>query len=145
MADAVTSRVIYESKELYVAKFTGISDATGESAVIKVDKSTLLALDEAEPASLDILRVEIAVATYTTFRILWDHTVADLAVIVPVLSSFPTAFDFQRDYRIPGLPDGGRGLKDPRTAGGAGDILFTTSATAGGVYDVTLWLRKSPD
>jgi hypothetical protein len=36
------------------------------------------------------------------------------------------------------------GLKDPRSAGGTGDILLTTAGTTSGqTYDITLWLRKN--
>ena len=41
MADAVTTQVLQDGEHLYVAKFTNISDGTGESKVTKVDVSAL--------------------------------------------------------------------------------------------------------
>ena len=41
MADAVTTQVLEDGERLYIAKFTDISDGTGESAVLKIDVSTL--------------------------------------------------------------------------------------------------------
>ena len=42
MADAVTTIVTNNGAKNYQARFTNISDGTGESAVIKIDKSTLV-------------------------------------------------------------------------------------------------------
>ena len=41
MADAVTTQVLQDGERLYIAKFTNISDGTGESEVTKVDVSGL--------------------------------------------------------------------------------------------------------
>lgn len=139
MADAVASNVLSNGREYYGIHLTNISDATGESAVIKVDKSTLLASDGAEPASLDIVSARWNIQGMASVRILWDHTTDDVAL---VLSG--SGYD---DFS--GLPDADKtpkGLADPRSAGGTGDILLTTNgAISGGTYDITLWLRKSPD
>ena len=41
MADAVASQTILDGERLFIAKFTNISDGTGETGVIKIDVSTL--------------------------------------------------------------------------------------------------------
>jgi len=141
MADAVTTNVIDQTPDHYVVHLTNIGDGTGESAVIKVDKSTLIASDLAEPASLDIQQVRWAIQGFTSVRILWDHATDDVALVL-----CGSGYD---DFR--GLDSGApprarlEGLKDPRSAGGAGDILLTTNGgSSGATYDITLWLRKNP-
>jgi len=41
MADAVATQVILDGERLYIAKFTNISDGTGETGALKIDVSTL--------------------------------------------------------------------------------------------------------
>ena len=41
MADAVTTQVLQDGERQYIAKFTNLSDGTGESKVTKIDVSTL--------------------------------------------------------------------------------------------------------
>ena len=41
MVDAVSSQVLQDGERQYIAKFTNISDGTGESKVTKIDVSTL--------------------------------------------------------------------------------------------------------
>ena len=40
MADLVASQTILDGERLYIAKFTNISDGTGETAVVKINVST---------------------------------------------------------------------------------------------------------
>lgn len=139
MADAVAVRVIGQTKDHIVVHCTNVSDGTGEADVAKVDKSTLVARDGAEPASLDIEAIAWA-CDGMTVRIEWDHTTDDLAMAV----SGRGYIDFRgKDLDI--VPTDCR-LKDPRSTGGTGDILFTTVGhTSGDTYNVTLWLRKMAD
>jgi hypothetical protein len=142
MADAVATRVIEQTATHYIAHFTNISDGTGESAVVKVDKSALTnATDGAEAGSLDIEKV-VWCCDGMQVRILWDHTADDLALAL----SGSGSLDFKGDRNtIPGKSNMG-GLKDPRSTGGTGDILFTTNGhTAGDTYNITLFLRKNPE
>lgn len=141
MADAVATHVICNTNTHYVVHLVNYSDGTGESAVVKVDKSTLLATDGAEPAALEIEAVRWNVQGFTSVRILWDHTTDDLALALSGSGQevFKMA-DNDPGYKAP------FGLKDPRSTGGTGDILLTTAGTtAGNSYDITLWLRKNPD
>ena len=139
MADAVAVRKIFETPNHYVVHCTNISDGTGESAVTKIDKSAIdNANDDAEPASLDIEKVAWA-CDGMAVKIYWDHTTDDLALAL----SGSGCVDFRED-----LDDFKRAgsLKDPRSTGGTGDIVFTTSGhTSGDTYNITLWLKKSAD
>ena len=140
MADAVTVRTIGETKHHLIVHLTNVSDGTGESAVAKVDKSTFVASDGAEPASLDIETVRWNVQGFTSVKLLWDHNTDDVAL---VLAS--SGFEDFRGSDLDLVP-GNSALKDPRSTGGSGDLLLTTAGTtSGNTYDITLTLRKAPD
>lgn len=150
MADAVTTNVIKNSATHYIVHLTNISDGTGESAVIKVDKSALLASDGAEPASLDIDQVRWSVQGFASVRILWDHTTDDVALVLAG-NGYDTFRHISGNDVLPvnsfanGSTDNSEGLLDPRSAGGTGDILLTTNGgSSSSSYDITLWLRKNP-
>lgn len=138
MADAVTSTIV-DARDVMMVHLTNISDSTGESAVTKVDKSTYTASDGAEPASLDILAVRWNIQGFASVRILWDHTTDDLALALSG-SGYDDFENGPQGVRTP------KGLADPRSSGDTGDIKLTTNGGASGsTYDITLWLRKSPD
>ena len=140
MADAVATRVIGETREVYIVHLTNVSDGTGEADVIKVDKSTLLASDGAEPAALDIERVAWNCEGMAV-RVEFDHDVDDLVLAL----SGHGDIDFRGSDAQGGTPSL-CSLKDPRTTGGTGDLLVTTVGhTSGDTYNVTLWLRKRSD
>lgn len=131
MADAVTTIVTNNGAKNYQARFTNISDGTGESAVIKIDKSTLVNEMGLEPAKLNIARVQWSIQGFSSVRILWDHTTDDTAEVLASGNGF-------KDYQDTNI------LVDPGSAGGTGDILFTTAgAVSGATYDITLWCVKS--
>ena len=138
MVDAVTSNVALNNRNVYVIHLTNISDGTGEAAVIKVDKSTLLDANAAEPAALDIISCRWSIQGFASVRILWDHTTDDLA-----LALAGSGYDEFGDAKIGVNVIAGRALPDPRSAGGAGDILLTTNgAVSGATYDITLVCLK---
>jgi len=141
MADTVAVHKLAETATHYVVHLTNISDGTGEAAVAKVDKSTLLASDGAEPASLDIEKV-IWNCDGMAARILWDHTTDSFAFAL----SGSGAMDFRSgEHGLNTVPAPGL-LADPRAAGDTGDILLTTTGhTAGDTYNIILVLRKQPD
>lgn len=140
MSDAVTTNVLRDDRSHYIAHFTNVSDGTGESAVVKVDKSAIgVALDGAEAASLDIEKIKWNCVGMAV-RVLWDHTTDDLATILDGSGEI--------DFKGGGVGKVSSGdvLRDPRSAGGAGDVLFTTIGhSSGDTYQVTIWLRKQPD
>lgn len=142
-ADSVATHVIKDAKYQYVVHLTNVSDGTGETNVVKVDKSTLTAADGAEPAAIDIEQVEWNIQGFSYVQMLWDHGTADLTALVLNGSGYK---DFRNnDGGILGFA-GGFALNDPRTNGGTGDLmLFTGDADSGDSYDITVWIRKQPD
>jgi len=128
MADTVDSKVVYSGRR-YALHLTNVSDATGESAVTKVDISTL-ADPHGTVATYSVVdRIEYNIQGFTSVRLLWDHTAPDEIAVLPTGSGV-------MDWSVVG------GNVDPRTAGGTGDVLLTTAgAVSGATYDITLWLR----
>lgn len=125
MADAVTSQTAFSGTKRVVMAFTNTSDGTGESAVQKVDISTL----PGAPSAVKIEKV-----WYNTFgmavKILFDHTTDDTGMVLQG--------DGYMDFTKFG------GLKDPASTGGTGDILFTTVGhTLGDTYNIVLQLGLS--
>lgn len=138
MADAVTTITLSNSPERIGVHLTSISDGTGESAVIKVDKSTLTSTLGTEPASLDIEDIRWAIQGMTSVRLLWDHTTDDVAMCL-------TGSGYDQFIAGAGGDYPPKGLADPRSSGGTGDLLLTTNgAVSGATYDITIWLRKTP-
>ena len=131
MPDAVTTNVQLNGARNYQATFTNISDASGESAVIKISKAGLVNELGKQPSRLNIVRVQWSINGFSSVRILWDHTTDDTAMVLATGQGFHDFGD--------SAP-----LADPNSAGGTGDILFTTAgATVGATYDITLWVRKA--
>lgn len=129
MADSVNTNVLFNGSRKYVVRITNISDGTGESAVVKVDKSTLTGPNGAEPSKFVVEEIEWSIAGFTNVALHFNHTTPDM---LDVLSG-----SGYKDYRDAG------GLVDPASAGGTGDItLTTTGAYSGATYDITLFLRK---
>jgi hypothetical protein len=128
MADTVDSLTVFNGKRKLIVRLTNASDGTGESAVIKVDKSTFTGPNGLEPSRLVVERI-VGTADGMQVRLFWDHTTDDE---IAFLSG-----QFDQDWRDSG------GLVDPASAGGTGDILLTTSGhTSGDSYSLTLYLRK---
>ena len=129
MADAVKTNVLFNSPNKHVVQILSLSDGTGESAVIKVDKSTLTGNNGLEPTELRIDKIEgdcvgMDVLLYA------DHTTD---VIIARLGGVGR---FKRDFRdIGGLHTSG--------AGDTGDITLTTTGhSAGDSYDIVIYMTK---
>lgn len=139
MADTVTSIVVLDDATHHIVHLTCLSDGTGESNVVKVDKSALaVARDGAEAGSLDIETVRWNVQGFTHVLLEWDHDTDDTALRL--------AGSGYEDFREGSTNVLNPSLKDPRSTGGAGDILLSTSgAVSGATYDITLRLRKNAD
>lgn len=132
MTDAVTSQVVYRHNNRYVLHLTSVSDGTGESAVIKADRSGLTILGQSPAVAVGhmaIARVHGFVNGLTYVQLLWEHTTDDVAVTLG-----PGNFDLDfRDYN---------GVHDPQSSGGTGDLVLTTVGSDNGdVYDITIDLR----
>lgn len=129
MPDVVTADYIYNGQRRKILHLTGISDGTGESAVIKADISTLTFNGGTVPTYTVVDMIDYNIQGYASVRLYWDHTTDDEIAILP-------AGVGTLDWNAIG------GQIDPKTAGGTGDILMTTNgATAGDTYDITLYIR----
>jgi hypothetical protein len=126
----VVDTIVLETTNVYrKIRITNVSDSTGESAVIKVDKSALVDVHGLEPRRLIIMYVKWAIQGFASVRLNFDHSTDDEGLVLPVGSG-------ERDY----FSDGG--LKDPLSAGGTGDLLLTTNGGASGsTYDIVLHVR----
>lgn len=128
MADAVVTTVLNSDPRIYAVHLTNICDGTGESAVVKVDRSTLLTSAGAEPNRLVIRSCRWAVQGFTSVRILWDAATDDVAMLLT-----NNGYD---NFTSVG------GLRDPRSTTNVGDILLTTNGNvSGATYDITLVLE----
>ena len=138
MADAVTSQIIGDnvSAKNILVKLTNISDGTGESAVAKVDVSTLAKSRNGDACS----RVNIEEIYYDIFGmrvdLLWN---ASSNVICKVLGSNGThTSSGYMDFRDFG------GLTNNAGSGVNGDLLLTTTGhTSGDHYTIILKLSKT--
>lgn len=126
MADAVSSQTLVDSERYTVMKFTNLSDGTGESAVTKVDVSTL----SGAPTAVKINRIWYDVSGMAV-TILWDAT-SDVRCLE--LGSNTGEMDF-RDFG---------GLINNGGSGVTGDIQFTTTGhSSGDSYTIILEMAKS--
>jgi hypothetical protein len=132
MADNVTSQTILDGERLFIAKYTNISDGTGETAVNKVIVANLA------PNSFNLAcnGVKINKIWMTVHgmevRILWDASTDLLAW--QATSNGPYLMDFSFFGGIP----------NNAGAGKTGNIAFTThSPTAGGTYTIVLECLKT--
>lgn len=132
MADAVTSQTILDGERLFIAKFTNISDGTGETAALKIDVSTLVP----NSFSLACNGVKINKIYGSTHgmqvRILFDATTDQFAWQLPQNANY--LMDFSSFGGIP----------NNAGAGKTGDVLFTTAdASSGDMYSIVLECTKT--
>lgn len=119
-ADAVTISTQAINSNRAIIAYTNISDGTGESAVAKLVIANLPGV----PAKVRILHVWW-ITSGMDVRMLFDHTTDDH---VMTLSGYGE-MDFTRFA----------GVKDPSSAGGTGNLLFTTVGhTTGDSYTIVL-------
>ena len=127
MADTVDSLVLVNQPPYYTIRLTNVSDGTGESAVVKVDKSALVDIDGLEPVALDLVGIEWDVSGMNV-TLLWDHTTDDEMIVL----NGQGEWDQVKDGAI----------RDPRSAGATGDVLLTTNAhSSGDSYTILLRLK----
>lgn len=130
MADTVRTMTVRNATHLngvLVVNLTNESDGTGESAVTKVDISNFTTPKGIAATYSAVQRIEYAVNGMSV-RLHWDHTTDD------------TIAELAGNGIIDQSIDGNR--VDPRSSGGTGDILLTTTGhTAGDTYDITLYVK----
>jgi hypothetical protein len=132
MADAVTSQTILDGERLFIAKFTNISDGTGESAVIKIDVSTLNPSAAGNACNGVKINKIWAQTQGMAVDILWDATTDLLCETIPE-NQF-----YLMDYSSFG------GFPNNSGTGKTGDVLFTTvGAAAGDRYTITMECIKT--
>ena len=132
MADAVASQTILDGERLFIAKFTNISDGTGETAVVKIDVSTL-AVNSFGLACNGVKINKIYGTTHgMEVRILWDATTDVFVWQIPQNSNY-----------LMDLSSFG-GIPNNAGAGSTGDVLFTTAdASSGDMYSIVLECLKT--
>jgi hypothetical protein len=132
MADAVATQVILDGERLYIAKFTNISDGTGETGALKIDVSTL-APSSFQKACNGVKINKIWVQTLGMgVDILWDATTDVLCESVPADVLYKMCYD-----EFGGLPNNAG-------AGKTGDVLFSTvGAAAGDRYTIIIEAIKT--
>lgn len=128
MADTVDTKQLFAGKRYDIFKLTSRSDGTGESGVTKVDISTFTTAAGETATYSAIDRIEYNVWGFNYVALLWDHTTDDEIAVLSGQGAM--------DWSAVG------GNVDPRSSGGTGDILLTTSGTmANSGYDITLYVR----
>jgi hypothetical protein len=132
MADAVTSQTILDGERLFIAKFTNISDGTGETAVTKIDVTTL-ARNSFGLACNGVKINKIWANTHgMEVRILWDATTDQFAWMIPQNTTYNMCFD-----SFGGIPNNAG-------AGKNGNLLFSTAdASSGDMYTIVLECLKT--
>ena len=127
MADAVTTQTILDGDRLVIQKFTNISDGSGESAVVKVDVSSL-AVNTYGHACTGVKINKIWAQTFgMAVDILWDASTDVIADTVPADVMYKMCFS---DFG---------GIPNNAGAGKTGDVLFTTvGASNGDRYTIIL-------
>lgn len=126
MADTVNVQTLVDANHRVVVLLTGISDGTGESAVVKVDVSAL----DAAPDEVVVEKIKSS-CSGEGVDLLWDAT----ANVMFWHCAADTADCVEFDRASP--------LTNNAGAGKTGDILLTTvGGDAGDRYSILLFLRK---
>ena len=127
MVDSVNSIVLYEDPKHLVIKLMNRSDGTGESSIVKVDKSSYTVHSGAEPSFFLLDKILYDVSGMEA--LIWIDGTPDINLFRCVGQA---NFDFSEFGGI-----------STRVQDGPGDIMITTNGhSAGDVYDITLFLRK---
>ena len=132
MADAVASQTLLDGERLFIAKYTNISDGTGETAVNKIIVSNL-AKNAAGLACNGVKINKIYATTHgMEVRILWDATTDVFAWMLPQNTNY------LMDFSSFG------GLQNNGGTGVTGNVAFTTvDASSGDMYTIVLECIKT--
>jgi len=130
MADTVATQILFQGDKVLVMKFTDASDGTGETAVKKVDVTTLATYQGKACTAVQIDKV-YALTHGMEVRLLWEATANGTIMTIP--QNVMQTMDF----------DQFGGLDNNTTTGKTGNILFTTlDASSGDSYTIILVMRK---
>jgi len=128
VVDQVSTQIIADGPRNAILKFLSVSDGTGETAVLKVDVSTLSGINGVAPSEVQIRHIDYSLIGMNV-QILWDATTDVLC--------WELTPDQDNDLDFPYY------LPNNAGAGKTGDILFTTiGASAGDTYSIVLHLIK---
>lgn len=131
MADTITNATLENTDRRLVVRSTIVSDGTGSTDAVLVDKSAFTGPDGTEPGRLVVEKIEYN-CDGMQVHLEFEHTSDDL---IAVLAGADT-FDFSQCGRY-------QGFIDPASAGGTGDIVATTVGhTAADQATIVLYLRK---
>ena len=129
MADAVSTIVEFAGKKRRRYRFTCRSDATGESAVTKIDTTALTGPSGVPATYLIIEDIQWSISGFTSVNLLFDATTDDVAATLSGVG--------QRTFP--------QGLKDPKSTGSTGKLLLTSyGAGATATYDIVITVRVKP-
>ncbi len=132
MADTVTSQVLLDGERLYIAKFTNISDGTGENKVLKIDVSTLARSSQNLVCNGVKINKMWALTHGMEVQIYWDATSDQFVTVVPQNTNY------LMDFSSFG------GISNNAGAGVTGDVLFSTlDQTSGDMYTIILECIKT--
>jgi len=132
MADAVTSQTLFDGERVAIMKFTNISDGTGETAVTKVDVSSLASSGAGKACTGVIVNKITSLCHGMEVRMFWDAT-TDVPFFLTTVNT-----NFENDFAKIG------GITNNSGTGKNGNIVFTTSdASAGDTYTVVLEMVKT--
>lgn len=132
MADLVASQTLLDGERLFIGKFTNISDGTGETAVVKINPSTL-SVNAYGRACNGVKINKIWSTTHgMEVRILWDATTDLFTWMIPQNSNY------LMDFSSFG------GLQNNAGTGSNGNVLFTTAdMSAGDMYTIVIECIKT--
>ena len=132
MADADTSQTLLDGERLAIMKFTNISDGTGETAVTKVNASSLTASNSGQACTGVVVNKITAVCHGMEVRMYWDAS-TDVPFFLSNVNS-----NYTNDFSTFG------GITNNSGTGKNGNIVFSTSdASSGDTYTVVLEMVKS--
>ena len=132
MADVVTSQTLLDGERLAIMKFTNISDGTGETAVTKVNVSTLTASNSGKACTGVIVNKITSACHGLEVRMYWDAS-TDVPFFLSTINT-----NYENDFERIG------GITNNAGTGKNGNIVFSTSdATSGDTYTVVLEMVKT--
>lgn len=136
MADRVDTLDVFTGKDKIVRRILCVSDGTGETTVVKIQKSTLTNWLGSAPSKLGLEQIQWSIQGFSSVELLWDHTTDDEII------ELAAGNGMRLMKNIPGLDSGV--LWDPASAGGTGDVILTSrGAVNGASYDILMTFRLS--
>lgn len=131
MTDVVDTKTIFSGSRKKVYMFTNISDGTGESTVVKIDRSGLTGPNGEVPTYIIVEEIQWSIQGFASVRLFWDDGTDDEIIMLAPGNGIAT-------WVAVG------GLKHPQVPGsaGEGDVLLTTNgAVSGATYSITMVVR----